>query len=371
VGPGRIQYYSLAVPAWANFATNSLLWANGPVNLLFNQSQPPSGANGPGDFTLLAGSTGGNAVLSLSNSQPPLVPGTVCYLGVQNTNAAPVNFAFETDFNVPVLANGVPVSGTVAAGAPPGYFAYDVSAQATIVSFQLVNLSGNAGLYAEYGLPFPTLTAFDYASTSPSTNAQQILILTDSVPVPLAPGRWYLGVFNSDTHSVSYTIEATEFNVIATNVIVLDCQVSTNNLCLTWASTPGNYYYVQGATNSTGTNWTNLSRTLVAAGFQTSLCIPMPSPFQGFLIQQGIPPGGNLPPVTITGVSVVPAGIQLGWQASANSQFQVQWSPALGPASWTTFPGLITSPTGVFSFLDDDSQSGGLEAVFYRLLELP
>jgi len=371
VGPGRIQYFSLAVPAWARFATNSLLWTTAPVNLLFNQSQPPSGANGPGDFTLLAGSTGGNAVLSLSNSQPLLVPGTVCYFGVQNTNPAPVSFAFETDFDVPVLANGVPVSGTVAAGAPPGYFAYDASAQATMVSFQLLDLSGNAGLYAEYGLPFPTPTAFDFASASPSTNGQQILVLTDSTPVPLAPGPWYLGVFNSDTNTVSYTLLATEFAVIATNVMVIDYQVSTNNLCVTWGSTPGSYYYVQGATNPAGTNWTNLSRTLVAADVQTSFCIPLPSPFQFFMVQQGIPPGGNLPLVAITGVSVVPGGILLEWHAPANSQFQVQWSASLGPATWTTFPGVITSPTGDYSFLDGGSQTGGTQTVYYRLLGLP
>ncbi len=82
---------------------------------------------------------------------------------------------------------------------------------------------------------------------------------------------------------------------MATNMIVLDYQVSTNSLCFTWASTPGLYYYVQGATDSTGTNWTNISRTLVATDFQTSFCIPVPSPFQSFLIQQGIPPGANLP----------------------------------------------------------------------------
>jgi hypothetical protein len=342
------------------------------VNLLFNQSQPPSGTNGPGDFTLLAGSTSGSAVLALSTNQPSLVPGAVCYLGVQNTNAVPVSFAFETDFNVPVLANGVPVTGTVPAGAPPSYFAYDVSGQATVVSFQLAYLSGNVDLYAQYGLPFPTPNNFDYASANPSTNAQQILVLADSVPIPIAPGPWYLGVVNNDTNSASYTILATEFTVIATNTVLLDCQVSTNNLCLTWASTPGFYYYVQGATNSTGTNWTNLSRTLVAAGSETSFCIPLPSPFQSFLIQQGILPGTNLPSAAITGVWVVPAGIQLEWQAPPGSQFQVQWSPSLGPAVWSTFPGLITSPAGgLLSFLDDSSQTNGLDTVFYRLLELP
>jgi subtilisin-like proprotein convertase family protein len=372
VAPGRIQYFSLDVPGWASFASNSLLWATAPVNLLFNQSEAPSGTNAPGDFTLLAGSTGGSVVLGPSPSQPSLVPGARCYFGVQNTNAVPVSFAFETDFDVPVLANGVPVTGTVAAHAPPSYFAYDVSGQATVVSFLLVNLSGNVDFYSGYGLPFPSETNFNYAGADLSSNEQQILVFAGSGPAPLAPGRWYLGVFNAATNAVSYTILATEFTVLGNNVMVTDYEVSTNSLCFTWASTPGLCYYVQGATDSTGTNWANVSRTLVATGPQTSFCVPMPSPFQGFLIQQGILPGTNLPPVNITGVSIVPAGIQLQWQAPVGSQFQVQWSPFLGPASWSPFPELIASPAGVFSFLDDGSQTGGLGAMrFYRLLELP
>jgi len=374
VGPGRTQYFSLAVPGWASFATNSLLWATAPVNLLFNQSQPPSGTNGPGDFTLLARSTGGSAVLGPPPGQPPLVPGALCYFGVQNTNTLPVtvSFAFETDFDVPVLANGVPVTGTMAAGSPPSYFAYDVSGQADVVAFQLVDVTGNVNFYAEYGLPFPSETNFNYASAIPLTNEQQIVVFAGSAPVPIAPGRWYLGVFNNDTNTISYTIVATEFAVLETNLMITDYQVSANDLCITWASTPALCYFVQGATDLTGTNWTNVSRTLMATDFQTSFCIPMPSPFQCLLIQQGILPAANLRPVTITGVSILPAGIQLQWLAPANSQFQVQWSPALGPATWSPIPDLITAPATVFSFLDDGSQTGGLGPVrFYRLLQLP
>jgi subtilisin-like proprotein convertase family protein len=372
VAPGQIQYFSLEVPNWASFATNSLLWATAPVNLLFNPSEPPSETNAAGDFILLAGSTGGAAVLGPPPSQPPLAPGALCYFGVQNPGAGPVTFAFETDFNVPVLANGVAVAGTVAAGGPPDYFAYDVSPQATVVSFQLLDPSGNAGLYVQYGLPFPTPTDFDYASANPATNAQQVLVLADSAPVALAPGRWYLGVFNSETNPVSYTIQAAEFAVFETNAMLLGYEVSTNALCLTWASTPGACYYVQGAANANGTNWTNLSRTLLATDGQTSFCLPLPSPFQRFLVQQGILPGSNAPPMSITGVWLVPTGVQLQWQAPAGSQFEVQWSPVLGPAIWNSVPELITSSGGLFSFLDDGSQTGGLGAArFYRLLNLP
>ncbi|MGA2862850.1 MAG: S8 family serine peptidase, partial [Verrucomicrobiota bacterium] len=375
VGPGRLQYFTLDVPLWANFLTNSLLRASTNVNLLFNQSQPPSGTNAPGDFTLLAHSTAGSAILCRAQGQPPLVPGTTCYLGVQNTNAVPVSFAFEADFDVTVLANGLPLTASIGADAPPRYFAYDVSPQATLLAFELLDLSGNADLYAEYGLPFPAPAGgFDYASANPSTNDEQILVTADSAPVPLAPGRWYLGVFNADTNTVAYTILVREFTVYGTNIVISDSdyQLSANALCIPWFSWPGLYYYVEGATNLSGTNWSLLSRTIAATDYQTSFCVPMPSPYQCFCVQQGMAPGTNLPPVSITGVAIAPTGIQLQWQAPANGLFQVQWSPSLAPPAWSTIPGAITSPTGVFSFLDDGSQTGGLDVLrFYRLLQLP
>src|SRR5262249_39823993 len=39
--PGGIIYFSVDVPTWANYATNVLLFADGPVNMLFNQNNPP------------------------------------------------------------------------------------------------------------------------------------------------------------------------------------------------------------------------------------------------------------------------------------------------------------------------------------------
>jgi hypothetical protein len=44
------------VPSWASFATNSLIFADGPVNLWFNQLVGPTGTGG--DTILLANSMG-------------------------------------------------------------------------------------------------------------------------------------------------------------------------------------------------------------------------------------------------------------------------------------------------------------------------
>ncbi len=125
VAPGKIQYFSLDVPIWANFATNSVLWATAPVNLLFDQTHPPTGTNSAGDFCLLAHSTGGGAVLAAGSGNPPLVPGARCFLGVQNLNAAPVSFAFQSDFDVTPLAGDVPVTGTVLGEGLPRYYSYE------------------------------------------------------------------------------------------------------------------------------------------------------------------------------------------------------------------------------------------------------
>ncbi len=241
------------------------------------------------------------------------------------------------------------------------------------MSFQLFNLSGNADLYVNFGLPFPSLDGtFIFASVNPGTNDEQVLVVTNSALVALGPGQWYVGVFNADTNPVTYTLLANEYTVAGTNIILVNVNLSTDGLSLTWASTSGLYYWIEGAADPSGAKCVPLSRTLVATGLQTSFTIPFPSPFQYFLINQGTAPATNLPPVSITGVWVLPTGTQLQWQAGTNSQFQVQWSPALAPIAWSAFPVLLTSPTGAFSFLDDGSLTGGLDPVrFYRLIQLP
>src|ERR1017187_8217868 len=71
VPPGQIVYLSVAVPAWASFATNILDSASGPVDLLFNPTNEPTGAN-PGDLSLLfpTPSTGGTGTPVLAVNSP-------------------------------------------------------------------------------------------------------------------------------------------------------------------------------------------------------------------------------------------------------------------------------------------------------------
>ncbi len=126
----------------------------------------------------------------------------------------------QVDFDVTPLAEGVPLNATQAATPLPRYFSYDVSSNATAVSFQLLGLNGNVDLVAQ-SASFPSLSSFDYGSFNPGTNDEDILVFTNSTPVALAPGRWYLGVFNEDLTNVSYTILATEYTNPFPNIITL------------------------------------------------------------------------------------------------------------------------------------------------------
>jgi subtilisin family serine protease/subtilisin-like proprotein convertase family protein len=209
IPPGETAPFFIDVPAWATLATNILVNASAPVNLLFNQNRPPTGTN-IDDVMLLSASTGGLLAFN-TNGTPLLIPGARYYLGIQNPGAAIVTAAVQVDFDVTPLANGVPFNGTQASSTLPRYFSCDVSSNATAASFQLFNLSGNLDLVARANMPLPTLTGFDYGSFNPGTNDEDILVFTTSTPVALAPGHWYLGVFNADATNVTYTILASEY----------------------------------------------------------------------------------------------------------------------------------------------------------------
>jgi hypothetical protein len=219
IPPGGTAPFFIDVPAWATLATNILVAASGPVNLLFDRNLPPTGTNA-GDVALLWASTAGSLVL-MTNGTPALAPGARYYLGIQNPGTASVTASVQVDFDITLLADGIPFHTTQAGNPLPRYFSYDVSSNATAVSFQLLNPSGNLDLVASAGTTLPTLTAFDYGSFNPGADDEDILVFNTSSPVALAPGRWYLGVFNADSANVTCTILVTEYTSIFPDIITL------------------------------------------------------------------------------------------------------------------------------------------------------
>ncbi|HZT21808.1 MAG TPA: LamG-like jellyroll fold domain-containing protein [Verrucomicrobiae bacterium] len=215
VGPGQIIYYTVPVPTWAHDATNILVSSTQPVDLLFNPSNPPTGSN-PGDMVLLANSTAGVGSPVLSDnppSTPPLVPGSTYYLGVRNNGTKVASVRVEVDFDILALTNGAPYTAVLDTNDTVRYFSCQVGSNAYEATFQLLGITnGNADLVLRKGTPLPTLTSSDYGSFNVNNLDENIYVLTNSAPVPLSPGTWYLGVFKRDAGPVGYSVLAKELD---------------------------------------------------------------------------------------------------------------------------------------------------------------
>jgi subtilisin-like proprotein convertase family protein len=229
-------YFGVDVPATANFATNILFNASGPMNLYFNQDALPTGGL-PGDVTLvsLPAAGAGSNTLTTQGAPPPLIPGQRYFLGVQNTGAGnetfslQVNFDVNTNTNLIALTNNVALTTNLSTNGPM-FYSFLVPTNAILVTFQLLEpTNGQANLYAREGLPVPGPLSFDYESLNEGTNDQFIVVTTNSVPVPLpvvntndvlpqSPKTWYLSVYNPGANTVGYTIVAT---YVTTNTLLI------------------------------------------------------------------------------------------------------------------------------------------------------
>ena len=67
---------------------------------------------------------------------------------------------------------------------------------AVLASFETINPPAELDLYARHALPLPGPTMFDYQTSYAGTNRPAIVVITNSAPVPLTPGTWYLAVDN-------------------------------------------------------------------------------------------------------------------------------------------------------------------------------
>ncbi len=234
IPPGQIGYFTVFVPTWANDATNILVSATAPVDLLFNQTTPP-GTGAPGDFIFVNNSTTGSQLMSaVPPSTPPLIPGQTYYLGVRNNGAVPSTVVVRVDFNLTALTNGIPLTSTLGTNDLERPFVFNVSTNATEATFQLLKLTGNADLVLRKGLPIPSLLDADYGSFAGSNADETIYVLTNSLPVPLSSGPWYLDVIKrslandpNGSNAVTYSVLAKELTNLPT-IITLSNRVPVN-----------------------------------------------------------------------------------------------------------------------------------------------
>src|SRR6185503_6674161 len=118
-------------------------------------------------------------------------------------------------------------------------YSFDVTNGAVMADFALFAPTNNLDLYLRRApIPGPQPGEYDYASETAVPGNEVIRITTNSSPVRLAPGRWYVLVFEWDSFPAEYCLKATQY-VIPT---VTNC-VSSN-------VPPGEVHYYQVAVAS-------------------------------------------------------------------------------------------------------------------------
>jgi len=252
INQGEARYFYVDVPRSATRATNTLT-ADLPLDLWFNQDGLPQFSITNNDILLLRGTTNGTVVIAtngttwlsptntvLSNAPlPELKPGQRYYLAITNAGP-PTQFVLRVDFDaldtnifgLTDLPAGTTITTNIAPGNLMQFYRCRVSQNAVAATFEVVPQDGNVNLYVRRAEPvpdpLPRPQVYDYASENPGTQPEVILVTTNSSPVPLTPGDWYLGVLNLETNTVHYSIRFTEQLVSPVSIVDLDFDQPTN-----------------------------------------------------------------------------------------------------------------------------------------------
>jgi len=376
LAPCQVAKYFVDVPLWAEQAVNRLLFATPPgVNVWFNQDAPE--VNGASLLIQPAPSLGGEATLTTTDD-PQLIPGSRYYLLVENPCSSPTNvtYALEVNFirGIITLTNMIPYANTNSGsdGGSSDFYRFVVSPTAARAQFEINFPTGDMTLVARAGAPPPSLSVFDYISANPALNDELIVVVTNSTPVALTAGEWYLTAVNISGGEVAYSIKASEWPVTGRPFSVTNVVTTSNSLCLTWEALPGVHYYIQGIEELTLSNWHTVSPTITAGPMDESLtyCISLPSPYRFFRVAEGLALTGVPEPSPDLTVTAVTNGYLLEWTGGITAMYQPQWTASLTPPPplWNSFTNVITSTNGYFWFLDDSTQSGSLGGTrFYRV----
>jgi hypothetical protein len=143
------------------------------------------------------------------------------------------------------LSNGVAYSSTVQGNGPVPlterqFYVYTVSSNGVQANFETFGANGNVDLFIRRTVPLATEitteVAADAASVNGGTTNELIVLATNSAPVALAPGDWYISIANRENGPVSYNVRVTEYiiddgsgtNGFVTRLPGGDCQSRTN-----------------------------------------------------------------------------------------------------------------------------------------------
>jgi subtilisin-like proprotein convertase family protein len=384
-----IAYYLVAVPANADFATNILITASAPVNLLFSKVGFPTGAN-TGDYMLMNGQTNGISILSTTSMPTNIVPGGSYYLGVQNTGGSPVTFVIEVDFHY------------LPPPPPPAII---------ITSITATNIGGTNGFLLQW--QGPTNYQYEIQWTTDllpvivwntvldpfinvvvtSTNGHYSWLDDGSLTGGPALTKFYriLGGLNLGPiigpGPVTNTVLA---GAMSQAVVPVPAIANSANNLLISATGPLNVWFNQTNPPTGNTNagdFLMLSAATSGAFVLTSNSVPPLVPGANYYLGFQNPGTSNVTFVfevafgsaAITAVANFNAtttngGIWLRWNGQTDYQYQVQWKTNLAPpTAWNTISNIVlTSTTGIFTFFDDGSLTGGWRPMkFYRLIAWP
>ncbi|RME93409.1 MAG: hypothetical protein D6766_08295, partial [Verrucomicrobia bacterium] len=233
--------------------------ATGPARLLVRYGAQPDALNY--DFADLAAPGAPARLLIRTNANLPDLSGE-WYVAVLDLDTVPITYTLTAATVDPTpqvidLTPGIPVVRTVPAEqiapdlpARPDYFRLVVDPLMVEATFTLTPVNGNADLILRKGLPLPTPALFDYFSLQPGTTPDVIVVSTNSQPVPLSPGDWYVGVLNQTANSVTYSLlvevrTGDEEPPLALNPVVV---VSGSEVRLSWSAPPGLRFRIEYAT---------------------------------------------------------------------------------------------------------------------------
>jgi len=281
VARNQIKYFVVAVPDDVTISTNSLAGKGAGVELLYSPFGLPTGNSPPDPVPALPPGATPFIVDTTTPVGATLPRGRFYYLGVRNVDKTEVNdFAIQVDFNIRVvpLPIGPPgLDGVVKANpysfadirSRPGlavtnmdYYYFDVGSTdivSTTISVYptpdpLLPYNGDINVVLRRALPvvdlFPRPTLYDYESTQPALGSELIIVNSNSIPIKLAPGRWYVGIYNITNAPAPYHITLQEDVVPLWNFVDL-----TNGVPMPFTVSPfdtlTNFYrFVADQTNS-------------------------------------------------------------------------------------------------------------------------
>ena len=361
-----VTWFLVNVPTNADFATNILLFASAPVNLLFNQTTPAT----IGSSTLLLNQTSGISILSTNSAPTNIVSGSAYYLGVQNTNSFAVTNTIQVDFHLLLATNAPPLTNTV-----------------FIRSIIYTNIAGMNGYLLTWFAPSndlfqvqwtmslaptswqtftnPPVISYNTNFIASPTNAQFNFFDDGSQTSGFGAMRYYRLILLAVPANTLTLPSQSNFTVnVSTPVTVTNTAIDSNtNAILTYSlvASPPN-----ASISSNGiVTWTNAVPAGLAARFTTLVTdngVPSAQAINTFTIFVA-------PLPSITNVTVTATNVVLQWSAPTSDQFRLRSATNLvPPIIWTPFPNLIVSTNGTFTFLDTNAPT---LIKFYELILLP